>query len=205
MSTFMQWVLHGFHKVKNPPTRHARERFLLPIEWQRVRTVLDQQPLKIRIYFHLLVLEGPRMSEARTMEWSHVDLASGLWYKPRTKTGRSQTLALSPHTCALLGQLPHTEPYLFPGEWPTQPWSRTAVEYHWRKVRRLANLPDVQIRDLRRTCASWLAMQGASTVTIQNVLNHSSLAVTQIYARLDQDAVRAALTRHAERILTSKA
>ncbi len=203
MSAFIRWVIHRFHTVHTRPTRHARERFLLPIEWHRLKAVLDEQPPKIRIYFYLLVLEGPRMSEARTMQRNHVDLAAGLWHKPTTKSGRSQILALSPQTCALLAQLTCSGCYLFPGESNEQPWSRTAVQYHWRKIRRLAQLSDVQIRDLRRTCASWLTMQGESLMVVKDILHHSSVATTQIYARLDQRAVRAALTRHAERILAT--
>jgi len=166
-----------------------------------VKAILDQKSLKVRVYFYLLLLEGPRMSEARFMEWAHVDLQAGLWFKPITKTRRAQTLALSQQACLLLDTLPRVGPYTFPGETPAVPWSPTAVLYHWYRIRAEAGCPDVQIRDLRRTCASWLAMQGESTVTIQNVLNHSSLAVTQVYARLDQRSVRGALDRHGERVL----
>lgn len=183
------------------PVRRGRERYLLPAEWSRVKALFDQACPKVRIYFYILILEGPRMSEARYMQWSHIDLHAGLWYKPTTKNGKAQTLALSHQACELLNTLPRIGAYVFPGERPDLPWSKTAVAYHWYKIRKAAGCPDVQIRDLRRTCASWLAMDGASTVTIQNVLNHSSLAVTQVYARLDQSAVRAALNRHAARLL----
>lgn len=173
----------------------------MPAEWTRLCGVLHSQPDRIRIYFTLLLIEGPRMSEARRMEWSHLDLGARLWRKPRTKNGRAHIIALTDAACALLAELPRDGRFVFHGQAghtgsrPEQPWSRTAVQYHWRRIRELADLRDVQIRDLRRTCASWLAMQGTSTVTIQQVLNHSNLRCMNVYARLDQTSVRAALER----------
>lgn len=182
--------------------RVARGRFLLPVEWQRVKQVLDRHPLpKARAYFHLLILEGPRRSEAQRMEWAHLDLAEGLWYKPMTKNGRSQTLALSPQTCQIIDALPREGRYVFPGESLQAPWSHTAIEHAWRKIRRQAGVENVQIRDLRRTCASWMTMQGSPLSVVQSVLHHSSLQVTQVYARLDQRTVREALTRHGEKVM----
>ena len=181
--------------------KRARERYLLPQEWERIRCFLDTQPPKVRVYFYVLLLEGPRMSEARYMEWSHLDLEGGLWYKPVTKTGRSHTIALSQWACQMINELPRKGRFVFYGEIPDVPWSRTAVLWHWRKIRKAADCLDVQIRDLRRTCASWMAQHGENMFTIQKVLNHSSLAITEVYARQDQTAVRKALDRHAERVV----
>ena len=180
--------------------RQPRERFLLPHEWINLRAVLATQPDKMRVYFSLLLLEGPRMSEARTMQRNHVDLVQGIWHKPVTKNGRRQILALSPQSCGLLQELVEEGPYFFRGETPAVPWSRTAVEVRWRKIRRAAGCLDVQIRDLRRTCATWLSMNQENLVTIKDILHHSSLNTTQIYARADQASTRAALTRHAARM-----
>jgi integrase len=55
---------------------------------------------------------------------------------------------------------------------------------------------DVRLHDLRRTVGSWLATSGASLPLIGKVLNHSSASTTQIYARLAEDATRAALEAH---------
>jgi len=195
MRRLIAWML-----PKPLTKRRPRERFLLPHEWVTLRPILQEQPPKIRVYFSLLLLEGPRMSEAREMQRSHVDLSQGIWHKPTCKNGRRQILALSPTSCTLLSGLPNRGPYFFPGESPVVPWSRTAVEYWWRKIRKEAGCHDVQIRDLRRTTATWLSMNQENLVTIRDILHHSSLSTTQIYARADQASTRAALTRHAERM-----
>jgi hypothetical protein len=59
----------------------------------------------------------------------------------------------------------------------------------------------VRIHDLRRTCASWLAINGSNLPVIQSILNHRSLSSTQVYARLSVAPVRLALDDQAERML----
>jgi integrase len=196
LTTCFAILLNRPRWTKRPP----RERFLLPQEWARLRTVLDEQPDKMRVYFSLLLLEGPRMSEARLMQREHVDLVQGIWHKPTTKNGRRQILALSTHTCTLLAELLDTGPYFFYGKSPAVPWSRTAVEVRWRKIRRQAGCHDVQIRDLRRTCATMMVSSGENLMVIKEILHHSSVSTTQIYAKADQTTTRAALTRHAARL-----
>ena len=58
---------------------------------------------------------------------------------------------------------------------------------------------DVCLHDLRRTCASYLAIQGENLPVIQSVLNHRSLAPTSIYARLNTMATDRALQAQADR------
>ncbi len=80
-------------------------------------------------------------------------------------------------------------------------WSPSAITWTWRRIRKRAGLPDLRIHDLRRTCASWLAINGANLAVIRQTLNHSSLTVTQVYARLTVQPVRDALERQAQRML----
>ncbi len=182
--------------------RTPRERFLLPHEWEALRLVLHRAFPKRRIYFSILLLVGARRDEARLMQRAHVDLTAGIWHKPTTKNGRRQIIALSPLSCQLLGELENVGPYFFTGEKPELPWSATAVEHAWRQIRKKAGCQDVQIRDLRRTCATWMVAGGENLMIIKEVLHHSSVSTTQIYARADQTTVRAALTRHSDRVFT---
>ena len=80
-------------------------------------------------------------------------------------------------------------------------WTVTSVEHAWRKIRARVGLNDVRIHDLRRTTASWLAIENTNLPIIQKVLNHSSMTSTQVYSRLSVAPVRQALDQQAERIL----
>lgn len=57
------------------------------------------------------------------------------------------------------------------------------------------------MHDLRRTVGSWLAQSGNSLHLIGKVLNHSDTKTTAIYARFDEDSVRAALEQNGTRIM----
>lgn len=59
----------------------------------------------------------------------------------------------------------------------------------------------MRIHDLRRTAASWLAINGSNLPVIQSMLNHRSLSSTQVYARLSVAPVRLAHDDQAERML----
>ncbi len=58
-----------------------------------------------------------------------------------------------------------------------------------------ARIEDLRVHDLRRTLGSWQAKTGASLTIIGKSLNHKSPSTTAIYARLDQEPVRASMER----------
>jgi hypothetical protein len=72
---------------------------------------------------------------------------------------------------------------------------------NWVKIRDRAQLPDVRPYDLRRTCASWLAINGENAVLIAKVLNHTNLQCTGIYTRLNTAPVSRALNAHEDQVI----
>lgn len=74
------------HRVKKFP-KHSRERFVQSNElpWL-LKSLADERPT-VENYFLCLLLTGARRDEARTMQWTHLDLERALWHKPTTKTG----------------------------------------------------------------------------------------------------------------------
>lgn len=83
-----------------------------------------------------------------------------------------------------LRALPRVNQWVFPSapnplnHFQSGEWSVTAVEHAWQKIRRRVGLQDVRIYDLRRTAASWLAINGSNLPVIQQMLNHRSLSST---------------------------
>jgi integrase len=75
-----------------------------------------------------------------------------------------------------------------------------AIETYRGQVRALNVDPDkfiikdLRMHDLRRTLASWQAITGANLVAISKTLNHSNIATTGIYARMQIDPVRQAIS-----------
>lgn len=58
-------------------------------------------------------------------------------------------------------------------------------------------MPQTRIHDLRRTMGSWQAASGASLNIIGKSLGHKNIATTAIYARVQMDPVREAMTKAA--------
>ena len=198
---------------KNPASRikkfpkHSRERFVQTNEMPYLLASIAEEPLRNQGYFLTLLLTGCRRDEARLMQWTHVDLERGLWHKPTTKTGVPHTVPIPSRLLELFKRFPRVNEWVFPSSpnnmnkhQPGQ-WAVVPVEHAWRRIRARVGLNDVRIHDLRRTTASWLAIDGENLPVIQKVLNHSSLTSTQIYARLSIEPVRQALDQQAERIL----
>jgi len=58
-----------------------------------------------------------------------------------------------------------------------------------------AKLDDVNFHTLRHTFASWAVMRGVSLKELQELLGHSSLAMTMRYAHLALERLRSAVAR----------
>lgn len=65
-----------------------------------------------------------------------------------------------------------------------EPADKSFLTVHWNRVRTAAGLVDFRWHDLRHSCASFLAQNGASLVEIGSVLGHSSPSITAKYAHL---------------------
>ena len=193
-------------RVKKFP-KHSRERFLQSNELPWLLKSLAEEMPQVETYFLCLLLTGARRDEARTMQWTHLDLDRALWHKPTTKTGVPHTIPLPAQLVTRLQALPRVNHWVFPSRpnhnngFRAGQWSVTAVEHLWQRIRRRVGLVDVRIHDLRRTAASWLAINGSNLQVIQSMLNHRSLSSTQVYARLSLAPVALALNDQCERML----
>jgi KaiC/GvpD/RAD55 family RecA-like ATPase len=60
----------------------------------------------------------------------------------------------------------------------------------WLKVRAESEISDFRFHDLRHTAASYLAMNGATTLEIAEILGHKTLAMVKRYAHLSAPHTR---------------
>jgi len=182
--------------------KDSRTRFIQPEEMPKLLESLALEAIPVQTFFLTCLLTGCRGGEARAMKWADLNLAQGVWSKPITKTGTPHQVPLPPALVAMLGSFPRTYEWVFGS--PRQhagPVKKSTSFHNWRRIRVRAGLDDVTIHDLRRTCASFLAISGENIAVISKVLNHTTLANTAIYARLNQAPVKAALNKHADTLL----
>ncbi|PSK64982.1 Tyrosine recombinase XerC [Micromonospora sp. MH33] len=97
------------------------------------------------------------------------------------------------------GNSPPAQPGPTPGcssSKPTeQPWHPNAVTDRFENLVRDAGLPPIRLHDLRHCAATYLKAAGADLKDIQELLGHSSAAMTDVYtsviAELDVERAKA--------------
>jgi integrase len=163
-----------------------RERFLSREELGRLGEALrieeELAPSAVAC-IRLLLLTGCRLGEIQTLKWSYLDLDTCLAFLPDSKTGR-KTLYLGSVAVRLLRTIPRRRdnPYVVTGDVEGQ--HLTDMQKPWRRIRRLAELPDVRIHDLRHTFASSGVELGQGLPIIGKLLGHSQPQTTARYAHL---------------------
>lgn len=181
--------------------RNERERYVTEEEMPRLQWALSREPEDTQCFFLLCLLVGCRRGEALKMQWVDLNYTRRVWRKPLTKTKRTH---LVPVPLALLERimaLPRINEYVFASSHGGH-LSPTPIFNRWDAIRKAAGLPDVTIHDLRRTCCSWLAIHGENIAMIsKGVLNHTTLANTGIYTRLNVNPVALALEDNSKRML----
>lgn len=190
----------------------SRDRFLKPSEMRSFFAALSELSNVdgMRDYFYLLLLTGARRSNVLAMRWEEVDLETQTWRIPRTKNGESQVVPLTSKAVEILRRRKEENKpadelqanFVFPGDGI----SGHIVEPKkaWAAVLASAGITDLRIHDLRRTLGSYMAMGNHSLHIIGKALGHRSHTSTQIYSRLTNDPVRAAMeSAHTDMLLAA--
>jgi integrase len=163
-----------------------RERFLNREELRRLGDALrieEEFAPQAVACIRLLLLTGCRLGEIQTLKWSYLDLETCLAFLPDSKTGR-KTLYLGSVAVKLLKSVPRKRdnPYVITGDIEGQ--HLTDMQKPWRRIRKLADLPDVRIHDLRHTFASSGVALGQGLPIIGRLLGHTQPQTTARYAHL---------------------
>jgi integrase len=203
--TLFQWAMQRELMESNPargvnkPAAGKRETFLSDKQVERLFNVISDMERDGRLApvfgdtLRLLALTGARRSEIEQLRWSELDFQRGVAMLPalRSKTGR-KTIPLGAPALAILAQRQRItgSDFVFPGiKRADRP--ANALSKNWQRVRKVAELPDVRVHDLRHTLASFLVARGASLPMIGAVLGHKSSQTTARYAHLVADPLRA--------------
>ena len=198
-------VANPCRSVPNFPEQ-SRERFLLPAEMKTFFDALATVGEPWHDFFQLALFTGARRGNIASMAWNEIDLDRTTWTIPadKTKNKRPAVIALSPPAVAILLsrlEMFGTSEYVFPS---------SSVTGHvvdprkaWERLRTESGLTDLRMHDLRRSLGSWQAAAGASLAIIGASLGHADLKSTQVYARLQLDPVRAAVTKAADDMLVA--
>jgi integrase len=129
---------------------------------------------------------GIRKGELLRLKWSDIDLDKQQLRVLITKNGEARGIHLPKNAANALRALKQADVvgHNVLTDEKGQPIDKSSLEYRWRAVRKTAKLDDFRWHDLRHSCASYLAQNGASLLEIGSVLGHKSPSVTMRYAHL---------------------
>ncbi len=186
----------------NPP-RRRRPRELTDDEIRAVWETVEEEPRDIAALFRLLLLTGQWRGEMVGMRWLEIDLQSGWWELPasRTKNGRLHRVPIvgrALEIVRLLDQDRRDAELVFPGLRAGRPLVNLVKPL--ARVIKQARLAQFTLHDLRRTTASRLGRARVAPHVIAKLLNHITgtgvSRITQIYNRYEYNAEkRAALIK----------
>jgi integrase len=188
---------------ENPATRiklfheAKRARFVQPDELPRLFVALKTEPnADLRDFVNLALWTGARKSDVFAMRWDCISLADNRWMIPNPKSRTPYAVPLTPEAVRILKGRETKRIKSKPWVFPSHSKSGHIEDLHgrWRELLKRAKISNLRVHDLRRTQGSWQAAQGTSLTIIGKSLGHASTAATEVYARLNLDPVREAMT-----------
>lgn len=161
-------------KVKMLPGETERK---VQATQEQVEKLLTAARGKTRKAIVWAALTGLRKGELLAVDRS--SFVNGALRLTETKTNRPRLVPLA------AGLSPEAFPYGLTVD---------ELDKGFRKARSRARMPWLQFRDLRRTCGSWIVQRTRSLKAAQDLLGHSTIAVTaKHYAHLLDEHVREAV------------
>lgn len=197
----------GWDLPPNPTTgRRLREpegrvRWLTREEADRLLAAAAAEPKAEHLvdFIRLALHTGCRRDELLGLEWSRVDMEAGLLLleAAHTKAGRRRSVPLNRSArLALLSRLAFRESHCPGSAWVFAHADGSRLQQTRRSFMsacRRAGIADFRIHDLRHTCAAWLVSAGVPLTEVRDLLGHSTIAMTERYAHLAPERVRAAV------------
>ncbi len=201
-------------------------RYLTDEERDRLLEACKQSEYKPLYLIVVLALStGMRKEEILSLRWCNVDLAAGIIILQKTKNKERRRVPVRGLALELLRNHAKVRrlgtDFLFPGEKPSPDKECVKVPANdrhfsitapWERARKLADLHALKnergdvirqafrFHDLRHSCASYLAMGGASLLEIAEVLGHKTLEVAKRYSHLSESHTAGVVERMNRRV-----
>lgn len=177
------WV-HPCRGVEREPENNEKTRFLSDDERQRLLAACKASKWK-RLYLVVLLAltTGGRRGELSGLRWRDVDFEHAVIHVGRSKNGDPKALPLVP---AVIEQLRAFEgapgAFVFPST--RRPGQAYDFKACWAEALRVAKIRGFRFHDLRHSCASFLAQNGATLLEIGDLLGHRQVSMTKRYSHL---------------------
>ncbi|MCH7485830.1 MAG: tyrosine-type recombinase/integrase [Proteobacteria bacterium] len=149
----------------------------------------------------LAISTGTRKANLQSLRWKNVDLKRGFFFLEDTKNKDRQGVPLRGRALEIVKRLYKDRdkkcPWLFPGR---SGESHLDIRSAFETAVRRAEIEDFRFHDLRHCAGSYLAMNGATTREIAEVLAHRTLEMVKRYSHLTETHVAEVVERMNEKI-----
>ena len=184
-------------KVQKPPETPGRVRTLSAAERDALLQACQESGSpNLYILVVLALHTGARKMELMSLTWPHVDLERGMLRLEQTKNGERRSVPVTGLALTLLNDRRRKDPEavaVFPAnKGGTRP---TEIIRPFRIAASKAGLAGMTYHDLRHVFASYLAMSGASTVEIAELLGHKQMAMVRKYVHFGQSHLSGTVER----------
>lgn len=197
------WDIKNIVSGRTPKKPKSKLRWLTQAEYTALIDAAKQQKRAADYLPDLICLAvntGMRKQELLNLEWNRVDLGNRLIYL-RPDDSKSQTYRSVPindtATQLLRSRWGRHNKWVF-----THHIARSDTEQKINSVKRSfaaathhAGLAGVTIHTLRHTCAAWLVQAGVPIRTVSDILGHTDVRTTMIYAHLSPENVHSGVAR----------
>lgn len=177
------WV-HPCRGIERRTENNEQTRFLSDDERTRLLEACKASTWPRMYLVVLLALStGARRGELSGLRWRDVDLVQRVVHVGRSKNGDPKCLPLVPSVVEQLERFQGAPSALvFPA--PRGVDKAYDFEPRWRQALKAAKVRAFRFHDLRHSCASFLAQNGATLLEIADLLGHRQLSVTKRYSHL---------------------
>ena len=188
----LQWITENpIKRVSKLKENGGRNRFLSKEE---LHTLLEccKKSQNPHLYGMVLIAAsmGLRHGEAASLQWKHIQ--KGFVMLDSTKNGDSRAVPIPNQVAIYLDNIKKSklpDDFLFPSKDPSKRYPQSMIRKAFQKALKLAQIENFKYHDLRHTCASHLAMNGATQGELMEILGHRSPTMTRRYAHFSKEHI----------------
>jgi integrase len=184
-----EWeVLSAVPKIRLEKEPQARVRWLEPHEEVRLLEACRASRTKRLADIVTVALEtGLRRGELLGLAWDRVDLSRGVIRLETTKSGRRREVPMRQAVYNVLAALPAPH--------HGRVWPYRSIRNAFEAAVETAGLDNFRFHDIRHHFASWFMMRGGNLQALKELLGHSDIKTTLIYAHLSPAHLRSEVAK----------
>ena len=192
--------------IRKPHVSNTRTRFLSEEELKVLLPACKESRNPYLYFIVVLALStGMRRGEILGLRWEDLDFEKKLIVLTKTKNGSIRYVPMVDASFRILKNIYDNETILDPSHniFPSlNPERYIDIRSAWHAALNRAEIKNFTFHDLRHSCASFLAMSGATQRDIAEILGHRDLRMTYRYTHLSQSHLSETLQRATDKFIT---